>query len=431
MSASANTSSLAIPRVRFDLPGGGVLLVSRRAKAPVTAVRIHMRGGVLLDPEGQEGTNELVGNMLEQGTKVRDDAGIAECIEPYGGSVSGGGGGLVGSMAGDQWQRLLDIMVEMISQPTFPNDAVGVQMERLTSHLRVQEEDPRVQGGRTFNRLVYGQHRLAQPSGGTLQSLGRVKPADLRRHHAAHWGSSRAIIAVCGDVDPEEVYRHLLARLGDWDPGQLFEDSEHQFPACEPRAEAFEKGREQVHVYFGHLGVARDVPDYPAIVVMDHVLGDGPGFVNRLSKKLRDEQGLAYSVHGSMHHSAGLMPGTFTAYIGTSPEHVEQAVRGMRAEVRTLCEEPVGVDELQMAKDYVTGSMVLGYERASRRAGSLVAHEIHGFPEDHLETLRGAYAQVTSEDVLAAAQGHLFPQGASLAAAGSVSTERLQALLAE
>ncbi|MEZ6003829.1 MAG: pitrilysin family protein [Planctomycetota bacterium] len=427
--SAAPHGALIIPRVRFELPGGAVLLVSRRPKAPVTAVRIHMKGGILTDPVGWEGLSEWVGGLLDQGTANMDEAAIADAIEPYGGSVAGDATGLRGSMAGDEWRRLLDVMFELVAQPRFPDGPVGVQIERLKTHMAVQEEDPRVQGGRTFRRLVYGDHRMALPNNGTSEILAQVSAADLRAHHDKNWCRARAIIAVCGDVDPEEVHQHLLRRIDDWNPGTPFERGEQVFPERSTRVEAFEKGREQVHVYFGHLGVERKIEDYPALVVMDHVLGSGPGFVNRLSKKLRDEQGLAYTVYGDIHQSAGLLPGMFTAYIGTSPEHVERAVHGIRAEVRAMLAEPVSQEELDMAKDYVTGSMVLGYERASRRAASLIAQEVHGFAADHLETLRQAYAAVTVADVQATAQRHLFPEAACLAAAGSVSTEALRSML--
>lgn len=426
--STTSSSTLAIPRERFELPGGAVLIVSPRPHAPVTAVQIHVRGGVHLDPAGREGTAEWVGQFLQQGTAHKDEAAIAECIEPFGGSVSGNAQGLRGTMAGDRWRELLDVMMELVAEPTFPDGPVQVQMERTRSHLKVQEEEPRVQGGRRFRHLVYGAHRFGQPTGGSLASLQAVTPADLREHHAKHWGSARAIVAVCGDVTPDAVHEHVLRRLGAWNVGTPCPALDDTFPAIEARCAAFEKGREQVHIYFGHLGVPRAVPDYASLVVMDHVLGSGPGFVNRLSKKLRDEQGLAYSVHGDIHHSAGLLPGMFTAYIGTSPEHLATAVRGIRAEVRTITQELVGAEELQMAKDYVTGSMVLGYERASRRAGSLIAHEIHGFPQDHLDRLRAEYAAVTAEDVLQSALAHLFPERACLAASGSVTQAQLEAL---
>ncbi len=424
-----SSSALIIPRVRYDLPGGGVLLVSKRTSAPVTAIRINMRGGILADPKGREGLSQLVGQLTDQGTAEHDEAGIAERIEPWGGAVGGDSSGLRGSMAGDNWQQLLDVMVELAARPAYPEDAVQIQMARTLSHMRVSEEDPRVQGARTFRRLIYGDHRFGQPGGGTLASLGGISVQDIRDHHKAHWGSSRAVIAVCGNVEPDEVHERMLVLLKDWDTGTPEPEWDRTFPEREARAEAFEKGREQVHVYYGHLGVERKVKDYPALVVMDHVLGSGPGFVSRLSKKLRDEQGLAYSVSADIHSSAGLYPGMFTAYIGTSPEHVERAVNGIQAEVHAIRDVKVSVDELEMARNYVTGSMVLGYERASARAGSLVGQEIHGFPEDHLETLRVAYSKVTVQDIQDTAQRHLHPELATLAASGSVTTASLSGLM--
>ncbi len=424
-----SSSALIIPRVRYELPGGGVLLVSKRPSAPVTAIRINMRGGILSDPKGSEGLSQLVGQLTDQGTAEHDEAGIAERIEPWGGAVGGDSAGLRGSMAGDNWQQLLDVMVELAARPAYPEQAVQIQLARTLSHMRVSEEDPRVQGARTFRRLIYGDHRFGQPGHGSCASLEGVGAQDIRDHHREHWGSARAVIAVCGNVEPDEVYGRLLILLKDWDVGTPEPKWDRTFPDREPRAQAFEKGREQVHVYFGHLGVERRVEDYPALVVMDHVLGSGPGFVSRLSRKLRDEQGLAYSVHADIHSSAGLYPGLFTAYIGTSPEHVQRAVQGIQAEVESICNVPVSEDELAMAKEYVTGSMLLGYERASARAGSLVGQEVHGLPESFLENLRDAYRKVTVNDIQKTAKRHLFPRAAALAASGPVSTDTLRGLM--
>ena len=67
----------------------------------------------------------------------------------------------------------------------------------------------------------------------------------------------------------------------------------------------------QVHVFIGHLGITRKDPDYYTLLVMDNVLGTGPGFTDRLSANLRDRQGLAYTVTAQItgsatnHRSAG------------------------------------------------------------------------------------------------------------------------------
>ena len=50
--------------------------------------------------------------------------------------------------------------------------------------------------------------------------------------------------------------------------------------------------REQVHVFLGHVGIRRSDPDFYALMVMDHVLGSGPGFTSRIARRLRDDEGV-------------------------------------------------------------------------------------------------------------------------------------------
>ena len=183
-------------------------------------------------------------------------------------------------------------------------------------------------------------------------------------------------------------------------------------------------------MFLGHLGVLRANPDWPALVVMDHVLGSGPGFTSRITKRLRDELGLAYSVHADIHASAGRQPGMFRAYIGTSPEHVGTAIRGFLAEMRSIRKDGVTQDELTTAKDYLLGSFALGYERASRRAGHLVAAELHGFAEDHLDQLSQAYRSITADDVQRVAETYLHPELCCVVGAGPVTKKDLSAALA-
>ena len=55
----------------------------------------------------------------------------------------------------------------------------------------------------------------------------------------------------------------------------------------------------------------------------DHILGSGPGFTDRLSRVIRDELGLAYSVGGGMTDSADIEAGMFRIYAGTGPDEAD------------------------------------------------------------------------------------------------------------
>jgi len=424
----------ALPEVhikaeRFALACGGVLLVARRVGAPVTAVRAQVWGGPELDPQELVGLSQLTGSWIDQGTTRHTDEELAAILEPEGGDVRGDALGLSGAIAGGAWPMLLDTLAELLTESNYPDARIEMQKRRLATRLAVEAEDPRSQGGRRFKQLVYGESFLGRPLYGDVESVARIQADDLRRHRAAHWCGKRLLVAVAGDVDPRAVHRHLDDALRGFAPGTPFERGEAVFPARAQRVDTFERARNQVHVYLGHLGVTRLDPDWPALVVMDHILGTGPGFTNRITRRLRDELGLAYSVHADIHSSAGMYPGTFTAYIGTSPGNLGVAIGGFQAEMRRIQDEPVLQTELDTAKSYLVGSFPLGFERAARRVGYLVTAERFGFAPDYLAQLPRLYAEVSVADVQRVAQRHLFPDACAVSAAGPVAPAGLAALL--
>lgn len=424
MNVTVPTIELAIRR--YELACGATLLVSPRPGAPVFALHSHVRGGHSLDPRGREGVAYLAGALADQGTKRHGEAELAELLEPAGGSLSGDASGISGQIAGRDWRLLCGLACELLVEPTYPDKQFRRQKERLLERLLVERDDPRAQGELLFRKLVYGEHWLGRNPYGTLESVRRVTRRDVLDFQRAHWVGERTILAVCGDVEPEEVREFFERRLARWKRGTPFEPTEARFPERAVRTGVFRADRQQVHVYLGHLGVARSDPDYVALTVMDHVLGTGPGFTNRISMRLRDELGLAYSVHAAIHASAGILPGTFCAYIGTSPKHLTTAIEGFLAEMRRIREQPVGEEELATAKSYLIGSFALGFQRASRRAGYLISMERHKLPADILERLPREYAAVTADDVLRVARKHLHPDACVVAATGPLEARTLR-----
>lgn len=421
----ARLAAPKFPIERSTLACGAGLLVSPRAGAPVCAVQVHIRGGHSLDPAGREGTAFLAGALVDQGTSSRTEEEIAALLEPAGGSVHGDSTGISGTIAGADWKLLLDVVSDMLTDPVYPREKVGRQKARLLERLMVEREEPRVQATRIFKQLTYGDHWLGRPEHGSLESVSSIERSHLRTFHRRNWVAKRALVSVCGDVDPKKVRRHLDRRLSAWEPGRALAPREWTPPPPALRTGAFRADRQQVHVYLGHLGVRRSDPDYPGLVVMDHILGTGPGFTSRITRRLRDELGLAYTVSASISSSAGVLPGLFTAYIGTSPEHVATAIEGFLQEMRRIREEEVSRDELELARNYLLGSFVLGFERASRRAGYLIYAERNGLPDGHLDTLLDAFAAVDADDVRRVAATHLLPATPCVAAAGPLTAKDL------
>ena len=86
---------------------------------------------------------------------------------------------------------------------------------------------------------------------------------------------------------------------------------------------------DQAHLYAGCLTVPRAHPDRHALDLLGVVLGSGAGLTGRLPERVREREGLAYSVQVQTLAGAGLDRGRLVVYVGTSPATLEQAERSV------------------------------------------------------------------------------------------------------
>lgn len=382
------------------------------------AVSLDVRSGD--EPSDCSGLANLVGDCLDEGTEDHDGLGLAAAVESIGATLEGNARGGIVMCPAEVMKGGTDLLREVVLRPTFPGKEVRrVQGEVLTEIL-ADEDDPRAVAGRRFRAEVYGEHPLGRPTNGTRQSVSALRPKDLRAFHAEFFRPANGYVAAAGPEEPEK----MLALLKKTFAGFRGKSPKHPpMPVVDLPTRSRDlhvpMAREQVHVYLGHVGVRRTHPEFYVLSVMDHVLGTGPGFTSRCSRRLRDEQGLCYAVSAGITPSAGEEPGMFTAYIGTSPEHRQQAIDGFLAEIERIRREPPSAQEIADVQAYLTGSFVFGLERNSNLAAYAIRARRFGLGFDFLHRYPDIIRAVTPEQVMQAAQQHLHPDRMVTISAGA------------
>src|SRR5262249_42891994 len=153
-------------------------------------------------------------------------------------------------------------------------------------------------------------------------------------------------LVTVGDFDQKKLTSLLRSHLKRWMPlGRRLPRVPRPRRLERPRVRRIAYPGEQVHILLGHLGVRRNHTDYDALTVLDHILGSGPGFTDRLSRILRDELGLAYSVSGGMTDSADVEAGLLRIYVGTHPDEADRAVAAVVEQVRQMHDGQFSDDE--------------------------------------------------------------------------------------
>jgi zinc protease len=410
---------------RVELANGLVLLVSENHSTPSVSINAVVVAGSRFESDEKAGLASLVGELLDEGTQRRTGQQIAEAVESVGGRLGTFGdyqsSGVASAFLSKDMQLGIEIVSDVLSNAAFPEDKVRQHVERRIAQIKSRLDVPRTLASDTFNEIVFEgtpQHRPAIGYGETVSKLTREDVVDF---YNRHYVANNTILAIVGDIDKADVKRRIEESLSGWPRRADYNPPQPPMHIERKPVEKFVHApKEQVNIFIGHAGIKRKNPDYYALLVLDTILGSSPGFTSRIPRILRDEMGLAYTTFANITSSAGLDLGRFIAYIGTSPENLDRARAGLRAEIERIVREPVTEEELDVAKNYLTGSFVFRFQKNSQIADFLVEAEVYDLGFDFLERYPELIRGVTAEDVSRVARAHLHPDRLVTVVAGPV-----------
>jgi zinc protease len=408
------------------LPNGLKVLMVENSSVPAVSLNASVMAGARYDGDLKAGLALMVSRLLDEGTENRTSLEIAEAIESVGGSIDSDGSFERIVVSAGVLNKDVDLGLELLSdllmRPVFPPEYVVKEKERTLSEIRSAKDRPQVIAGWAFNELVYQDHPLHRPSHGYPETVERITREDLLAFHKQYFVPNNVVLSIVGDFRVADLLPKIHKAFGNWRAHTL-EFPSYPMPVrqTEKRQKFINMPAQQLNIYLGHLGVSRTSPDYYALQLMDTILGGGAGFTARIPQRLRDELGLAYTTFASITMTAGLDPGRFIAFIGTSRENQTLATQGLVNEIRRIIEEPVTAEELQDAKDYLTGSFVFAFESISQIARFLVHAEVYKLGFDYVDKYPQYIRSISAEDITRVAKKYLDSDNYTLVVVGPVN----------
>ena len=390
----------ALPIEQWTTPAGARVLFVRAPGIPMLDLRLDLDAGSRFDPAGRSGLAALTRSMLMRGSQGLPEAAIDQGFADIG-ALTGGGAdddrtsiSLRSLSSPEVLNQAVDLLARVLARPDF--DAAIFERERARVVQAVREADARPAGiaQREFGRLLYGSHPYGQEP--DVASLGALDPAQLQGFFNAHYGASRAVVTLIGDVDrarAEAIAERLTAVLpaGAGRPDEV--------PAVElPRMaeRRIPHAASQSHILIGVPAVARGDADYFALLVGNYVLGGG-SFVSRLYEEVREKRGLAYSVYS--YFAPRLQPGPFTIGLQTQKAQTVQALDIVRETLHRFVKEGPTAAELKAAKDNLVGGFPLRIDSNAKLLENLSMIGFYRLPLDYLDTWTDQISAVTATQV--------------------------------
>jgi predicted Zn-dependent peptidase len=402
-------------RLRHELPGGIVVYVVTDHALPLVNVVLYLRTGAFREPADKPGLATLTAELLRVGgTRSLSPEQFDERADFLAAQVSASSGDTGSTARLNVMTRELpaglDLLFDMLREPRFDETRLGIEKGKAREAMKQRNDDADDIQAREWSWLLYGREHYSTRAA-TAAELASITRQDLVDFHRRTWGAQDLVVAVSGDVEPEEILPELTRRIAGWTAAETapWPPAPPEFTPT-PGLYRAEKDIPQGKVRVGHRSLRVDDwsnPDLYAVTVMNDVLGGG-GFTSRLTQRVRSDEGLAYGA-GSGFGLGTFWPATFAAAYASKNATVAYALEIVLEEIDRIRREPVSEEELRVSKSSFVDSFPRSFESAAQVAATFAQDALVGRPNEYWYEYRRRIQAVTAADVLRAAQEYLRP----------------------
>jgi zinc protease len=403
--------------VRHTLGNGLRVCTVEHHSVPVIAMGLQVAGGSGADPEGLEGLAALTADMADEGTGALSAFDVSDALSRIGADYDVDVGGDSTDFTLTTLTRFASrgasLLADMVTRPRLlENEFLRVRQLRL-DRLRQLKDLPSAVAEQTFLRLMYGNHPYAHLAIGNDAGLRRATIDEVASFHAGAFQPSQSTLIVCGAMTHDEMLRLAEGTFGGWSAMAGKVNGARSAADLEPLAGPVTRlavvqreSAAQSELRIGHLSTHRLTPDYPALLVMNAVLGGQ--FVSRVNLKLREEKAYTYGARTSFDWRRGLSPFVLQTSVHTAS--TADAIADSLAEISGVRgTRPPTDEEMSLAKASLTRGYPRGFETAQQVARSVSVLSLYGLPDTYFEEFVPKVNAVTSADVVKAAAQYLDP----------------------
>jgi zinc protease len=407
---------------------GAVLLALENRFNPTLALSGSLRAGAAHSPDENPVLAGLTAEMLDKGTRRRGKLEIARELESraIGISFSASGGDpdtldISLSCLSRDAAVAFSALVEMLTEPSFPEAELSREKERLIGSVRQMADQTGWRAQTAASRLVYprGYPYYSETAEEIVAAIEKTTRQDLADFHAKLYGGATLVLAAVGDLDRGAFVEDFRQRLRAWPRGA---SPERALPAVGPPAQARQVVvmKEKVNadvVLAHHGGLTRTDSDFLAATLGVSALGQST-LSSRLGLRVRDTEGLTYGINARI--AAGRNAGSFTISLTVAPQNLARAVASAREVAAGFVEEGVTEKEIRDEKRSRIGKFKVDLASNAGIAGALDMAETYGLGVEYLDRFPSLVESVTREEIDAAVRRHIRPAELVEVAAGDL-----------
>ena len=355
-------------------------------------------------PEQIAGIYTLMARLLLQGTKKYNSEQLANEFEKYAIDFSSE---LFPNYLrvkfvclNEDFSKALELMDDILKNSTF--EEFEKERTKLVGEISAELDSPRTTAMDAYYREMFENHYYGNSLVRILDNIGKVTKVDVINAFKYILNNSKKSLAVVGTLDKDKIFDQINETVG-----KLPISTAGNFMIPKPKLETVKIAQNtradlnQAHIIKGWLLPTYGEVDYPAIVLLNIILGSS-GLSSRLFLELRDKKGLAYVVRSS--YETYKLAGNFMIYIATAPTNIDTCLKGFNEEIEKIKSAPVSQEELENAKTNIVGKYEFLEETNIQQACSYAKFDVLGLGYNYSDNIKQQVQSVTADEILKCAQ---------------------------
>lgn len=410
--------------------GAKVVYLPKKTRGESVVANISLDLGNLEDLRNSGVVPSIAAGMLERGTTELTREELQAEFDRLKANVSVNGG-TTGVNVNIQTKKenlaeVLKLVEDVLKNPSFNTEELEVLKRERIVGLEQQKQQPQTQVfmqlSRHLNPYDESHPYYSMSIDEQIEAIKKVTPEQLKAFHSNFVGAQDADIALVGDFDKDQMQKVLEQTLGNWSAEVEYEriattasdvESINKFVDTPDKAGAAFGAMTQIPLSDNH-------PDYPALVVANHIFGGG--FLNsRLATRLRQKEGLSYGAGAFINASSRDDKATFIAYAICAPENLAKVETGFKEEFEKVIDDGFTQEELDAAVKGMVQNRRIDRAKDSRLVGTLAGNLDLDRTMKWDKEFEQAIKSLKVEDINKAFREHLSLDNISIIKAGDKS----------
>jgi len=386
---------------KLTLNNGLRLVLAPLKEIQSVTILILFKVGSRYESKKLNGVSHFIEHLLFKGTKKRPTAlALTKDLDNLGAEYNAFTAkdhtGFYIKVNSEKIEAAIELLTDMLLNSLFAAEEITKERKVIIEEINMFEDNPLLYIEDLYEKICFQGSSLAQIISGSKTNIEKISQEEILNYKNNFYQPQNLVIGLAGKINEEKIKRLISKYLKfNIKKVKLPKFSKFNNKQKAPRLLIKYKETEQVQIAMGFPALKNTDQDLMPLILLSIILGGNMS--SRLFTKIREERGLAYFIKSTVNTFEDT--GNFFIQAGLTRERIIEALKLIKNELKLIKEKGVTIEELNRAKEFLMGKLILKLEESHSLIQWLAEQWLLTKKIETLEEKLRKIKKVTNQDI--------------------------------